>query len=129
MLERIIELSVTRRGLVLSLVAFIGVIGVWSFTRLPIDAVPDITNVQVVVNTAAPGYTPLEVEQRVSFLLENAMASAKLPNWNSRSRRRISSRTTGVQSGICGISSRSSSSLTCGAPTRQAVPYCRPSVS
>jgi len=46
----------------------------WNFTRLPIDAVPDITNVQVVVNTEAPGYTPLEVEQRVTFPLENAMA-------------------------------------------------------
>ena len=41
---------------------------------MPIDAVPDITNVQVVVNTEARGYTPLEVEQRVTFPLENAMA-------------------------------------------------------
>ena len=49
-------------------------LGIWDFTRLPIDAVPDITNVQVFVNTEAPGYTPLEVEQRVSFPLENAMA-------------------------------------------------------
>jgi len=48
-------------------------LGVWKFTQLPIDAVPDITNVQVVINTEAPGYTPLEVEQRVSFPVETAM--------------------------------------------------------
>ena len=74
MLDWIIKLSATRRGVVLLLVALIGGLGAWNFTRLPIDAVPDITNVQVVVNTAAPGYTPLEVEQRVSFLVENSMA-------------------------------------------------------
>ncbi len=74
MLDWIIKLSATRRGVVLLLVALAGGLGAWNFTRLPIDAVPDITNVQVVVNTAAPGYTPLEVEQRVSFLVENSMA-------------------------------------------------------
>jgi len=42
-------------------------LGLWNFTKLPIDAVPDITNVQVMINTEAPGYTPLEVEQRVTF--------------------------------------------------------------
>ena len=74
MLEKIIDLSLRRRGLVLSaVIAMIG-LGLWNFTRLPIDAVPDITNVQVVVNTESPGYTPLEVEQRITFPLENAMA-------------------------------------------------------
>lgn len=74
MLEYLIRLSLTRRGLVLFLVLLVSGLGVWNFTRLPIDAVPDITNVQVVVNTEAPGFTPLEVEQRVTFPLENAMA-------------------------------------------------------
>ena len=74
MLEQIIRFSIGQRGLVLILVLLLAGLGVWNFTRLPIDAVPDITNVQVVVNTPAPGYTPLEVEQRVSFPLENAMA-------------------------------------------------------
>ena len=74
MLDSIIKLSATHRGVVLLLVALAAGLGAWNFTRLPIDAVPDITNVQVVVNTTAPGYTPLEVEQRVSFLVENAMA-------------------------------------------------------
>jgi len=74
MLNQILRFSIARRGLVLILVILLAGLGVWNFTRLPIDAVPDITNVQVVVNTQAPGYTPLEVEQRVSFPLENAMA-------------------------------------------------------
>lgn len=74
MLERILQRSIHRRGLVMLLVAGLAALGFWSYTRLPIDAVPDITDVQVVVNTPAPGYTPLEVEQRITFPLENAMA-------------------------------------------------------
>ncbi len=74
MLEHIIKLSLARRVFVLFIVLLLICLGLWNFTRLPIDAVPDITNVQVVVNTEAPGYTPLEVEQRVTFPLENAMA-------------------------------------------------------
>jgi len=74
MLDAILHGSVRYRGLVLSAVALVAGLGVWNFTRLPIDAVPDISNVQVVVNTGAPGYTPLEVEQRVSFPVETAMA-------------------------------------------------------
>ena len=49
-------------------------LGIWNFTKLPIDAVPDITNVQVMINTEAAGYTPLEVEQRVTFPLETALS-------------------------------------------------------
>ncbi len=74
MLDHIITFSLARRGLILAFVVALVSLGIWNFTRLPIDAVPDITNVQVQVNTAAPGYTPLEVEQRVSAPLENAMA-------------------------------------------------------
>ena len=74
MLDYIIERSLARPGLILTLVLVVVGLGLWNFTRLLIDAVPDITNVQVVVNTEAPGYTPLEVEQRISFPLENAMA-------------------------------------------------------
>jgi cobalt-zinc-cadmium resistance protein CzcA len=74
MLEAIIKFSLARRGLVIALVLLVMLLGAYKFTQLPIDAVPDITNIQVVVNTAAPGYTPLEVEQRVSFPIENAMA-------------------------------------------------------
>ena len=74
MLESIINFSLARRGLILTLTIMLVGLGVWNFNRLPIDAVPDITNVQVAVNTSAPGYTPLEVEQRITFVLENAMS-------------------------------------------------------
>ena len=67
MLEYIIRFSLARRGLVMSLVFLVMCLGIWKFNQLPIDAVPDITNVQVVINTEAPGYTPLETEQRVSL--------------------------------------------------------------
>ena len=74
MLAQIIRFSLSRPGLILLAVLILAGLGIWNFTRLPIDAVPDITNIQVVVNTEAPGYTPLEVEQRITFPLENAMA-------------------------------------------------------
>ena len=51
----------------------VAALGAWNFTRLPIDAVPDITNVQVQINTRAPGYSPLEAEQRITFPVETAM--------------------------------------------------------
>ena len=79
MLEFIIKTSLERRSLVFFAVLFLVGLGFWNFTRLPIDAVPDITNIQVVVNTQAPGYTPLEVEQRVTFPLENIMAGLSIP--------------------------------------------------
>ena len=74
MLEKIVTTAIARRGLVMLLVLFAAGLGVWNFNRLPIDAVPDITNVQVVINTPAPGYTPLESEQRITFPIETAMA-------------------------------------------------------
>jgi cobalt-zinc-cadmium resistance protein CzcA len=74
MIERILNASIARRGLVMLAALLVAALGVWSFTRLPIDAVPDITNVQVIVNVEAPGYTPLEAEQRIAVPLETAMA-------------------------------------------------------
>src|SRR3546814_2246934 len=56
------------------LIAALSAAGIWSYQRLPIDAVPDITNVQVQINTAAAGYSPLEVEQRITYLVETAIA-------------------------------------------------------
>ena len=50
------------------------VLGVYNYQRLPIDAVPDITNVQVQINTEAPGYSPLEIEQRITFPIETVIA-------------------------------------------------------
>ncbi|MDV5393041.1 efflux RND transporter permease subunit [Shewanella xiamenensis] len=74
MLESILRFSIKRKFLVLVMVIAVAGLGLWNFTKLPIDAVPDITNVQVMINTEAPGYTPLEIEQRVTFPLETALA-------------------------------------------------------
>ncbi|HMJ91005.1 MAG TPA: efflux RND transporter permease subunit, partial [Candidatus Acidoferrum sp.] len=66
MLDRIVEFSVRRRAaIVLATLVLIG-IGVWSAVRLPVDAVPDITNVQVQINTAVPALAPEEIEQQVT---------------------------------------------------------------
>jgi len=74
MLDRIIALSIRFRWIVLALVLASAIIGVWSFQRLPIDATPDITNVQVQISTEAPGFSPLEAEQRITFPIETAIA-------------------------------------------------------
>ena len=73
-LERIVSLSIRYRWVVLALVLLSAALGVWSFQRLPIDATPDITNVQVQINTEAPGFSPLESEQRITFPVETAIA-------------------------------------------------------
>ncbi|ACM33651.1 MULTISPECIES: efflux RND transporter permease subunit [Diaphorobacter] len=74
MFEKIIRFAIEQRWLVLLAVLGMAALGVFSYQRLPIDAVPDITNVQVQINTPAPGYSPLESEQRVTFPIETAMA-------------------------------------------------------
>ncbi|WP_083566091.1 efflux RND transporter permease subunit [Nitrosovibrio sp. Nv17] len=74
MVERILHLSIRRRVLVLGAVLAMAALGVHSYQRLAIDAVPDITNVQVQINTPAPGYSPVETEQRVTFPIETVMA-------------------------------------------------------
>ena len=74
MLNALLKFSLERRLLVMGVILLVCGLGVWNFQRLAIDAVPDITNVQVVINTEAPGFTPLEIEQRVSTPLETAMA-------------------------------------------------------
>ena len=74
MLESIVSLALSRRFLVIGLTLAAAAYGIYEFTRLPIDAVPDITNVQVQINTAAPGYSPLESEQRITFPIETALA-------------------------------------------------------
>ncbi len=74
MLERIIRKMISSRWVVMMAALSICAFGVWNFQNLPIDAVPDITNVQVQINTEAPGYSPLESEQRVTFPIETALA-------------------------------------------------------
>lgn len=74
MINAIIQFSVKHRLLVLLMVAVLIGAGVFSFRRLPIDAVPDVTNVQVQVLTAAPSLAPLEVERQITFPVEVAMS-------------------------------------------------------
>ncbi|PZP30925.1 MAG: CusA/CzcA family heavy metal efflux RND transporter [Roseateles depolymerans] len=74
MFERLIHFSIAQRWLVLLAVLAMAALGLYSYQKLPIDAVPDITNVQVQINTAAPGYSPLETEQRISYPIETVMA-------------------------------------------------------
>ena len=74
MFERIIRFAIEHRWLVLLAVLGMGAYGIYSYQKLPIDAVPDITNVQVQINTAAPGYSPLETEQRISYPIETVMS-------------------------------------------------------
>ncbi|MBM4387734.1 MAG: efflux RND transporter permease subunit, partial [Deltaproteobacteria bacterium] len=80
MVEKIIEFSIRMRWYVVFTAAVVAAFGVYSFSRLPIDAVPDITNVQVQINTEAQGFSPLEVEQRITLPIETAMAG--LPSLN-----------------------------------------------
>ena len=78
MLEKIIYASIRHRWLVMFAVIGFMALGIYNFNRLSIDAVPDITNVQVQINTEAAGYSPLEVEQRVTFPIETVLAG--IPN-------------------------------------------------
>ncbi len=87
MFDHIIRFSINQRWLVMLIVLGIAVLGVFSYQKLPIDAVPDITNIQVQINTAAPGYAPLETEHRITYPIETAMAGLpKLEQTRSISR-------------------------------------------
>ncbi|WP_097305085.1 efflux RND transporter permease subunit [Pseudomonas chlororaphis] len=74
MFERIIQFAIEQRIIVLLAVLLMAAVGIGSYQKLPIDAVPDITNVQVQVNASMPGYSPLETEQRITYPVEVAMA-------------------------------------------------------
>jgi cobalt-zinc-cadmium resistance protein CzcA len=74
MIERILAFSVAQRWFVVLLTAAAAGFGFWSLQHLPIDAVPDITNNQVQINTLAPALAPFEVEKQVTFPIETALA-------------------------------------------------------
>lgn len=74
MLEKLLQFAIQNRFAVLAATLAAALLGLWNFQHLTIDAVPDITNVQVQINTEASGYTPLETEQRITLVVENAMA-------------------------------------------------------
>ena len=74
MIDSLVQISLRQRWLVLLAALAVAAFGWRSYQRLPIDAVPDITNVQVQINSTAPGFAPLEVEQRITFPVETGMA-------------------------------------------------------
>ncbi|MEW6762398.1 MAG: CusA/CzcA family heavy metal efflux RND transporter [Pseudomonadota bacterium] len=87
MFNRIIQAAIAQRWLVMAFVVAMALLGVYNYGRLPIDAVPDVTNVQVQINTAAPGYSPLETEQRITYPVEAQLAGLpRLESFRSLSR-------------------------------------------
>src|SRR6266700_512447 len=74
MIERVLAFSVRQRWLVLLAALAAAIAGAWSLTRLPIDAVPDVTNVQVQINSIAPAFTPIEIEKQVTVPIETVLA-------------------------------------------------------
>lgn len=74
MLEKLLSFSIRQRWFILFMTALVTAVGAYNYTKLPIDAVPDITNVQVQINTEARGYSPFEVEQRVTYPVETIMS-------------------------------------------------------
>lgn len=78
MINLLTKFSVEKRWLIMMFTLLLAGLGLYNAQKLPMDAVPDITNVQVMINTEADGFTPLEVEQRITFLVETAMSG--IPN-------------------------------------------------
>ena len=74
MIERLLRFSIHHRWFIVLLTAAAAAIGVFSLLRLPIDAVPDITSNQVQINTLFPALSPMEIEKRVTFPVETALA-------------------------------------------------------
>ena len=74
MIARVLSFSVHQRWLVVLVTLAMAAVGIWSLSRLPIDAVPDITNKQVQINTLAPALSPVDVERQVTFPVETALA-------------------------------------------------------
>src|SRR5215213_2032868 len=100
MLERLLKFSIAHRWLVLAATLGMAAFGVYSYRQLPIDAVPDITNVQVQINSEAPGYSPLEAEQRLTYPIETALAGlARLDYTRSVSRYGLSQVTAVFEDG------------------------------
>jgi len=100
MIDTLIAFSVKRRWLIMALTLLIAAYGVFNLSKLNMDAVPDITNVQVQINSEAQGYSPLETEQRITYLVENAMSGLpKLDYTRSLSRYGLSQVTVIFQEG------------------------------
>jgi cobalt-zinc-cadmium resistance protein CzcA len=79
MLESVLRFSIQHRFLVLLLTFGVAAVGAYSLQRLPIDAVPDITNNQVQINTEFPALSPIEIEKQITFPVETALAGITRP--------------------------------------------------
>jgi heavy metal efflux system protein len=100
MFDKLIRFSIDQRWLMMLIALGIAALGIFSYQKLPIDAVPDITNIQVQINTVAPGYAPLETEQRITYPIETAMAGLpKLEQTRSISRYGLSQVTVVFEEG------------------------------
>jgi heavy metal efflux system protein len=100
MIDALLSFAIRQRWLIMLFALGVAALGAWNFTLLPIDAVPDITNVQVQINSHAPGYSPLETEQRITFPVETAMAGLpRLDHTRSLSRYGLSQVTVVFQDG------------------------------
>ena len=73
MIASVIRFSLTQRLMILLIVVALVIGGAWAYQKLPIDAFPDISSPQVQVIVKAPGMSPTEVEQRITFLIETEM--------------------------------------------------------
>ncbi|ATC95586.1 efflux RND transporter permease subunit [Pseudoalteromonas tunicata] len=74
MIDTLLKASLAKPWRVMFLTLLLGLFALWQATKLPVDAVPDITNVQVQINTVSDGFSPLETEQRITYAIETAMA-------------------------------------------------------
>jgi cobalt-zinc-cadmium resistance protein CzcA len=74
MINSLLKTALARPVLIMLLTLLLAAAGLWQAMKLPVDAVPDITNVQVQINTAAEGFSPQETEQRITYAIETAMA-------------------------------------------------------
>ncbi len=100
MLEGILNFSIRQRWLIFFFTVGVSLLGIYNYQRLPIDAVPDITNIQVQINTEAPGFSPFETEQRITFPIETIMAGLpKLRQTRSISRYGLSQVTVVFEDG------------------------------
>lgn len=100
MFDKLILFSINQRWLMMIIALGLVVVGIFSYQKLPIDAVPDITNIQVQINTVAPGYAPLETEQRITYPIETVMAGLpKLEQTRSISRYGLSQVTVVFEEG------------------------------
>ena len=100
LLDRILDGSIRHRWLVVIAMAALSALGVYNFKRLPIDAVPDITNVQVQISTSVEGLPPVDIEKLITFPIETAMSGLpRLELTRSLSRYGLSQVTVDVEDG------------------------------